>query len=113
MKCKVSMRQAGDVLILDLAGPVTLGEGTRQVRDAIKKLVESGARYILLNFQDISYLDSAGLGELVSAYTSVTNAGGQIKLMHVQSLVKQLLQITKLYTVFTTYEDEKLALQSF
>jgi anti-sigma B factor antagonist len=113
MNCKVSMRQAGDVLILDLAGPVTLGEGTRQVRDAIKKLVESGARYILLNFQDISYLDSAGLGELVSAYTSVTKAGGQIKLMHVQNLVKQLLQVTKLCTVFTTYEDEKLALRSF
>jgi anti-sigma B factor antagonist len=113
MSCKVSVRQAGSVSIVDLAGRVTLGEGASEVRDAVKKLAQGGARNILVNLQEVSYLDSSGLGELVSGYTSLTNAGGQMKLMHVQSMVKHLLRITKLYNVFATYEDETSALQAF
>jgi anti-sigma B factor antagonist len=110
---KVSVRKKGDVSIVDLAGRVTMGEGASQMRDAIKELAQTGEKNILVNLREVSYLDSSGVGELVSAYVSVTNAGGQIKLVHVQSIVKQLLQVTKLYTVFTTYEDELSALQSF
>ncbi len=113
MSCNVSVRQAGDVSIVDLAGRVTLGVGASQMRDAIKKLAQSGAKNILVNLQDVTYLDSSGVGELVSAYASVTHAGGRIKLMHAQSIVKQLSQATKLYTVFATCEDETSALQSF
>jgi anti-sigma B factor antagonist len=113
MSCKVSVRQAGSVSILDLAGRVALGEGADEVRDAIKKLVQGGARSILVNLQEVSYLDSFGLGELVSAYTSLRSAGGQMKLMHPKSIVKQLLQITNMAALFATYEDEALALQSF
>jgi len=83
------------------------------MRDAIKKLAHDGEKNILVNLQEVSYLDSSGLGELVSAYTTVANAGGQIKLINVQSIVKHLLQVTKLYTVFITFEDETSALQSF
>ena len=113
MSCSVSVRPVGAVSIVDVTGRVTLGEGSSKMRDVIKKLALDGSKNILVNLHGVSYLDSSGLGELVSAYTSVTNAGGQIKLLHVQSIVKQLLQVTKLYTVFATFEDESLALQSF
>ena len=113
MSCKVSVRQSGPVSIVDLAGRVTLGEGAIQVRDAIKKVVQGGATNVLVNLREVGYLDSAGLGELVSAYTGLRNAGGRLKLMSVQSSVKQLLKITNLDAVFATYEDEASALQSF
>jgi len=113
MSCKVSVRQAGSVAILDLAGRVALGEGADDVRDAIKKLVQGGARNILVNLEEVSYLDSFGLGELVSAYTRLRSAGGQMKLMHPKNIVKQLLQITNMAALFPTYKDEAAALQSF
>jgi anti-sigma B factor antagonist len=113
MSCRVSVRQAGNISIVDLDGRVTLREGASQMRDAIKQLAQEGAKNILVNFQDVSYLDSAALGELVSAHVSVTNAGGRIKLMHVPSVVKHLMQVTRIDTVFGTYEDEEPALESF
>ena len=113
MSCIVSVRQAGPVSIVDLVGPVSLGESASQMRDALQELTKGGARNILVNLRDVSYMDSSGLGELVRAYTSLTNAGGRIKLLHPQSIVEQVLKITKLCTVFATYEDETSALESF
>jgi anti-sigma B factor antagonist len=113
MSCKISVREIGSVSIVELAGRITTGEGAIQMRDAIKKLAQGGARNILINLQDVAYLDSAGLGELVGAYTTLTNSGGQIKLMNVKSIVKQLLHITNMEALFPTYENESAALQSF
>jgi anti-sigma B factor antagonist len=113
VSCKVSIRQAGSVSIVDLVGPVSLGESASQMREALQELAEGGARNILVNLRDVGYMDSSGLGELVRAYTSLSKAGGQIKLLHPQSIVKQVLKVTKLCTVFATYEDESSALESF
>lgn len=113
MSCKVTVRQTGNVSVVDLAGRITLGEGSGTVRNAVKDLVASGQKNILLNLKDVGYIDSSGLGELVGAYASLRNAGGQIKLLNVQSKVDNLLQVTKLYTVFDVFTDEATALQSF
>jgi anti-sigma B factor antagonist len=113
MSLKASVRKAGDVAIVDLAGRITLGEGSGLVRSTIKDLVTSGQKNILLNLKDVTYLDSAGLGELVGSYASVTHAGGDIKLLHPQARVHDLLQVTKLYTVFVSFDDENEALRSF
>jgi anti-sigma B factor antagonist len=107
------VRQAGDVSIVDLAGRITLGEGSGLVRSTIKDLVNSGRKNILLNLKDVTYIDSAGLGEMVGSYASVTNGGGSIKLLHPQAKVHDLLQVTKLYTVFIAFDDEQTALRSF
>ncbi|HLH17520.1 MAG TPA: STAS domain-containing protein [Bryobacteraceae bacterium] len=113
MSLKANVRRAGDVAIIDLAGRITLGEGSGLLRTTIKDLLAAGQKHILVNLKDVTYLDSAGLGELVGAYASVTNAGGNIKLLHPQSKVHDLLQITKLLTVFVTFDDEHEALRSF
>jgi anti-sigma B factor antagonist len=113
MSLKANVRRAGDVQIVDLAGRITLGEGSGLLRNTIKDLVGSGQRNILVNLKEVSYLDSAGLGELVGSYASVTNAGGNIKLLNPQAKVHDLLQITKLYTVFVAFDDEPEALRSF
>jgi len=113
MSLKANVRQSGDVSLVDLAGRITLGEGSGLVRSTIKELVNSGHKNILLNLKDVSYLDSAGLGELVGAYASVTYAEGNIKLLNPQAKVHDLLQITKLYTVFQAFDDEQEALRSF
>jgi anti-sigma B factor antagonist len=113
MSLKANVRQSGGVSVVDLAGRITLGEGSGLVRSTIKELVNSGHKNILLNLKDVSYLDSAGLGELVGAYASVTNAEGNIKLLNPQAKVHDLLQITKLYTVFQAFDDEQEALRSF
>src|SRR5215831_12819604 len=113
MSFKVSSRQAGNVTILDLAGKIMLGDGSGQLRSAIKEAVNAGHNDILVNLADVTYLDSAGLGELVGSYATVTNAGGRIKLLNTQGKVKDVLTITKLYAVFPTFEDEATALQSF
>jgi len=113
MSLKASVRKAGDVAIVDLAGRITLGEGSGLVRSTIKDLVTAGQKNILVNLKEVSYLDSAGLGELVGSYASVTNMGGSIKLLHPQSKVHDLLQVTKLFTVFVTFDDENEALRSF
>jgi anti-sigma B factor antagonist len=113
MSLTASVRKVGDVAIVDLAGRVTLGEGSGLVRSTIKDLVNGGQKNILLNLKEVSYLDSAGLGELVGSYASVTHGGGSIKLLHPQAKVHDLLQVTKLYTVFVAFDDENEALRSF
>ena len=113
MSTKANVRRVGDVAIVDLAGRITLGEGSVLVRNTIKDLVNSGQKNILLNLKDVSYLDSAGLGEMVGAYATVTNAQGCVKLLHPQAKVHDLLQVTKLYTVFVAFDDEAEALRSF
>ena len=113
MSFKATVRHTGDIAIVDLAGRLTLGEGSGGLRNAIKDLLAKGEKKILLNFKDVSYIDSSGLGELVGAYASTTNAGGQIKLFNMQSKVHDLLLVTKLYTVFAGFSDEATAVKSF
>jgi len=113
MSLKAVVRNTGDVAIVDLAGRLTLGEGSGLVRSTIKELVNSNRKNILVNLHDVTYIDSAGLGELVGSYATVTNNGGNIKLLNPQSKVHDLLQVTKLYTVFAAFEDEDEAVRSF
>lgn len=113
MSIKLNTRQVGDVTVIDVAGRITLGEGSSALRDAMRDLVTKGQKKILLNLGDVSYIDSSGIGELVSGFTTVTNAGGNLKLLNLNKRVKDLLQITKLYTVFDVYEDEASAIRSF
>jgi anti-sigma B factor antagonist len=113
MSLKAAVRRTGDVAVVDLGGRITLGEGSGLVRSTIKELVNSGQKNILVNLKDVTYIDSAGLGELVGSYATVTNMGGNIKLLHPQAKVHDLLQVTKLYTVFIAFDDETEALRSF
>jgi anti-sigma B factor antagonist len=113
MSFKATVRHAGDIAIVDLAGRLTLGEGSGGLRKAIKDLLATGEKKILLNLNDVSYIDSSGLGELVGAYASTTNSGGQIKLFNMQNKVHDLLLVTKLYTVFPGFSDETTAVRSF
>ncbi len=113
MSMKVSTRQVDGVTILDLSGRIVLGEGSIQLRDAVKELTAKGQKHILLNLSDVNYIDSSGLGEMVSAYTSVKNAGGELKLLGLTKKVHDLLQITKLYTVFDVKDDEASAVSAF
>ncbi len=113
MSLKAEVRRVGDVSVVDLSGRLTLGEGSGTVRRVIKDLVGSAQKNILVNLKDVTYIDSAGLGELVGSYASVTNMGGAIKLLHPQAKVHDLLQVTKLYTVFIAFDDEAEALRSF
>jgi anti-sigma B factor antagonist len=101
------------VSVVDVAGRITLGEGSSALRDALRGLVSGGQKKILLNLGEVSYIDSSGIGELVSGFTTVTNNGGQLKLLNLAKRVKDLLQITKLYTVFDVREDEADAVRSF
>jgi anti-sigma B factor antagonist len=110
---KASTRQVDGVAIVDLTGRITLGEGSSTLRETVKDLVGKGQKKILLNLGDVSYIDSSGIGELVSSFTSVSNQGGQLKLLNLQKKVHDLLQITKLYTVFEVHTDEVAALKSF
>lgn len=113
MSVRLSTRQVGDVAVIDVSGRITLGEGSSNLREGIRELLAKGQRKILLNLGDVSYIDSSGIGELVSGYTSVANQGGQLKLLNLTKRVKDLLQITKLYTVFDVYDDEAAAVRSF
>jgi anti-sigma B factor antagonist len=113
MSVKLNTRQVGDVTVVDAEGRITLGEGSSTFRDTIKDLSAKGNKKILLNLADITYIDSSGIGEMVSGFTSVSNAGGQLKLLNLTKRVKDLLQITKLYTVFEVFDDEAHALASF
>jgi anti-sigma B factor antagonist len=109
----LNTRQVGDVSVVDVAGRITLGEGSSALRDAMRGLVAGGQKKILLNLGEVSYIDSSGIGELVSGFTTVTNSGGQLKLLNLAKRVKDLLQITKLYTVFDVHENEASAVRSF
>ena len=106
-------RRVGDVAIVDLSGKITLGENTGILRDELKSVLAQGNKNIILNMKDVSYVDSAGLGELVGAYTTATNAGGAVKLLHLQGKMRDLMQITKLFTIFPTFDDEQQAVSSF
>jgi anti-sigma B factor antagonist len=110
---KMSNRQVGDVTVVDASGRITLGEGASVFRDMIRDLAAKGNKKILVNLADVSYIDSSGIGEMVSSFTTVTNHGGQLKLLSLTKRVKDLLQITKLYTVFEVFEDESSAVRSF
>ncbi len=110
---KVSSRQVNGVTIVDLSGRITLGEGSAVLRDTVRELMRTGQKQILLNLADVSYIDSSGIGELVSAFTSLRNQGGDLKLLNLTKKVHDLLQITKLYTVFDITDDEATAVASF
>jgi len=103
----------GDVSVVDVAGRITLGEGSSALRETLRDMVSKNQKKILLNLGDVSYIDSSGIGELVSGFTSVTNSGGQLKLLNLNKRVKDLLQITKLYTVFDVHDDEAHAIRAF
>ncbi|HEY4813184.1 MAG TPA: STAS domain-containing protein [Chthoniobacterales bacterium] len=109
----IKERQAGDVVILDLSGKVTIGEGSVQLREQVRSLLEQGKKKILLNLGDVGYVDSSGIGELVSSYTTTNNQGGQLKLLNLTKKIQDLLQITKLLTVFETFDSEQTAVASF
>ena len=113
MSMKASNRQVDGVTIVDLSGRITLGEGSVVLRDTIRDLVSKGKLKILLNLGDVTYIDSSGIGELVSAFTTVRNQNGDLKLLKLTKKVHDLLQITKLYTVFDIKDDEAAAVQSF
>ena len=106
-------RQAGDVTILDMDGKITIGEGSMILRSAVRRLMEEGKNKLLLNLGGISYIDSSGLGELVSSHTAVGRENGQLKLLNLMQKVKELMTITKLLTVFDAYDDEAAALKAF
>jgi anti-sigma B factor antagonist len=110
---KTSSRKVDGVTIVDLSGRITLGEGSVVLRDTVKDISSKGDKKILLNLGDVTYIDSSGIGELVSAFTSVRNAGGELKLLNLTKKVHDLLQITKLYTVFDISDDEASAIASF
>jgi anti-sigma B factor antagonist len=110
---KASTRQVDGVTIVDLSGRITLGEGSVILRDTVRDLLGKGQKKILLNLGDVSYIDSSGIGELVSAYTTVRNQGGDLRLLNLTKKVHDLLQITKLYTVFDVKDDETTAVKAF
>jgi anti-sigma B factor antagonist len=110
---KVSTRQVDGVSIVDCSGRITLGEGSVVLRDTVKDLLGKGHKKILLNLGDVNYIDSSGIGELVSAYTTAKNQGGELKLLKLTKKVHDLLQITKLFTVFEVKDDEAAAVKSF
>lgn len=113
MSVKLTTRKVGDVTVIDAAGRITLGEGATSFRDSVRDLAAKGDKKLLLNLSDVSYIDSSGIGEMVSGFTTVTNHGGQLKLLGLSKRVKDLLQITKLYTVFEVFDDEPSAVRSF
>ena len=110
---KIVERQVGDVVILDLHGKILIGEGDDALRDAITKLVDGGKAKIILNLADVPYVDSAGLGEIVRCYTTVSRKGGKLKLVNLTKKIQDLLAITKLLTVFECYDAEEEAIRSF
>lgn len=113
MSMKASSRKVEGIVIVDLSGRITLGEGSVVLRDTVKEIFATGEKKILLNLGDVTYIDSSGIGELVSAYTSVRNGGGELKLLNLTKKVHDLLQITKLYTVFDVQETEESAIKAF
>ncbi len=113
MALTAKTRQVGDVALVDFHGRITLGENTGILREEVRSLLADGKKNILLNMQNVSYVDSGGLGELVGAFTTVAKEGGSVKLLHLQGKMKDLLQITKLHTVFATFDDEQKAVESF
>jgi anti-sigma B factor antagonist len=110
---KIENRVVGEVQILDCSGKITLGEGTMAIRNTVRELLKNGNKKIVLNLADVNYIDSSGIGELVSSFTTVTNQGGSLKLLNLTKKIHELLAITKLLTVFQVYDTEQAAIASF
>ena len=110
---EIEERLADDVMILDLKGKLTIGEGDELLRDKVYSLIQQGRKKLILNLEGVPYVDSAGLGEIVRTYTTVSRQGGNLKLLNLTKRIEDLLTITKLLTVFDTYETEQEALKSF
>ncbi len=110
---KATTRQVDSITVIDVSGRITLGEGCTQLRQLIRDQLSKGSKHLLVNLGDVTYIDSSGIGELVSAFTTVSNQGGQLKLLNLTKKVHDLLQITKLYTVFDVHDDEAKAIGSF
>ena len=110
---QIEERSSGDVVVLDLKGKITLGEGDELLKDKVNSLVNQGQKKIVLNLADVPYIDSAGLGEIVRTYTTVSRQGGSLKLLNLTKRIEDLLSITKLLTVFDTYDNEADAIQSY
>lgn len=110
---KIEKRKKGDVLILDLKGKILIGDGIDELRGAINGSIKENESRVLLNFSEVPYLDSTGLGEVVRSYTSIKKEGGSVKIVNLTNKVKDLLSVTKLLTVFETFEDEDKAIASF
>ncbi|MDD5542082.1 MAG: STAS domain-containing protein [Acidobacteriia bacterium] len=113
MTMQLKTRKIGEVNVVDINGKITLGEGNIILRDTIRNLLSRGEKKILLNLGDVTYIDSSGIGELVSSFTTTTNQGGQLKLLNLTKKVQDLLQITKLLTVFEVFTNEGQAVSSF
>jgi len=113
MDLRATYRDAGVVTVVDIGGRITLGEGSALLRKTIRELLDDNRTKIVLNLADVNYIDSSGIGELVTAFTTVKNRGGDLKLLHLTKKVHDLLQLTKLFTVFDVYSDENIALGSF
>lgn len=106
-------REVGDVAVIDFSGKITLGEGSAVLRKTVRDLVANGHRKILFDLSDVDYIDSSGIGEMVAAYTTVRSANGELKLVHLTRRVHDIMQITRLFTVFDVQVDESAALRSF
>jgi anti-sigma B factor antagonist len=113
MQLEIRVRPLGSIVILDLIGKITIGEGSNKLRDEVNRLLEIGAKEIILNFEQASYLDSSGIGELISRHTTTKNQGGHLKLLKLPRKIKDLLTVTRLLPVFETFDDEEDALLSF
>jgi anti-sigma B factor antagonist len=113
MALQGTTREIADVVIVDFSGKITLGEGSSLLRRTIKEMIDRGYKKLLINLEDVDYIDSSGIGELVSAYTTVRNAEGELKLLNLTKRVHDLLQITRLFTVFDVQSEEEKALRSF
>ena len=113
MNSQVAVRLAGDVAIVDMTGRLTLGEGSALLRDTVKQLLDSGRKHILLSLQGVTYIDSSGLGQLAGCYVTASRLGGQLKILTAQGKVHDMLQVTRLFTVFVTFSDEAEAIRSF
>ena len=113
MALTVNTRRWGNVAIIELSGRITLGESTGILRDEIRSLLSQGTKNIILDMGGVGYVDSAGLGELVGAYTTAANQGGAVKLLRLQGKMIDLMQVTKLHTIFAIFDDEKQAVESF
>jgi anti-sigma B factor antagonist len=113
MSVQVSIRRVNDVRVVDVSGRVTLGEGASTLRDTLRAMANEGEKKVLLNLAGLVYLDSSGIGVLVGSFASMRNQGGQLKLLNLTGRVKDLLLVTKLYTVFEIFEKEATAIESF
>ena len=113
VNAKLTSRQVGEVTVIDLSGRITLGEGSSMLRDELRNLIGTNRRKILINLAEVSYIDTSGIGQLVAGFTSVSNQGGHLKLLNLSKKVKDVLQITKICTIFETFEDEKQAIVTF